>query len=181
MTNGSANIVGTGTTFTAGMAGKRIVIGSVFYTILTYTDATHIALSTNYAAATASGLSYTIFESFTDQWKDLGASNSLTTLRQADVYEDWVVFPVYNGFAALNVTDDSLANPAITMPTGFTPALCRSGRSGILLGVNFNNRGFVAMWDAQAPRSIAPCRMNSAPTSSQSAPMSVSKMIFSGG
>jgi hypothetical protein len=32
-----------------------------------------------------------------------------------------------------------------------------------------------------SPRSTAPCKMNKAPTSSQSPPMSVSKMMFTGG
>lgn len=156
VTNGSAAITGSGTTFTAPMAGKKININNVFYTILSYTSATSIILSTNYTGTTASGLTYNILNSVTEQWKDLGSSNDSFNFRQPDVYEDWVVFPVYNGFAALNVTDDSLANPGITMPTGYTPSLVSSGRNGILLGVNFNNRGFVALWDAQSPRSIAP-------------------------
>lgn len=157
VTNGNANVVGTGTTFTAGMVGKQILIGGTFYTVQLFTDATHVTLNTNYAGSTASGLSYTIFTSFTDQYKDLGSANITTGLRPADTYEDWVVFPVYNGFAALNVQDDSMSNPGITIPTGFSPAGVKAGRTGILLGFNFNNRGVVALWDpAQGVRSIAP-------------------------
>jgi hypothetical protein len=154
-TNGVNNVIGTGTTFTVGMEGKRIKIGNTFHTIALFNSATDISV-TPVPSSTATGLSYTIFTSVTDQWKDLTTANNNSRLRQPDIYEDWVVFPVVDGFAALNVTDDSIANPGITMPTGFTPVLNRAGRNGILLGVNFNNRGFVALWDAQAPRSIAP-------------------------
>ena len=52
VTNGSAAVVGTGTTFLVGMVGKVIVIASRKVTILTFTDATHITLSTAWPGAT---------------------------------------------------------------------------------------------------------------------------------
>jgi hypothetical protein len=155
-TNGSAAIVGSGTTFTAGMAGKRIRFGTetTFYTILSFTDTTHITLTANYTGTTGAGKTFTVFESCTDQWKDFG--NTTTDFRQGDIYEDWVILPNVNNFAALNVTDDSFNDAAFTLPSGFKALTCRSGRNGILLGVNFNNRGIVMLWDAISSRSIAP-------------------------
>lgn len=158
VTNGSTAVVGTGTTFTAGMVGKmiRVATDNAFYRIATFTDSTHIALSSNYAGSTGSGKTYTIFSSCTDQWKDFGSANSITDPRQMDTYEDWVVIPNNNNFALLNVTDDSFNSSAFTLPSGFKARACRSGRNGILLGANFNNRGVVMLWDAVSDRSIAP-------------------------
>lgn len=158
LTNGSAAVVGSGTTFTADMVGKMIRVGTenTFYKVSAFTDATHITLASNYTGSTVSGLAYTIFSSCTDQWKDFGAANEITDLRQADTYEDWVVIPNNNNFALLNVTDGSFNSEGFTLPSGFKAVACRSGRTGILLGVNFNNRGIVMLWDAQADRSIAP-------------------------
>ncbi len=158
VTNGSNAVVGSGTTFTSGMVGKMVRVGSenTFYKVSAFTDATHITLSSNYTGTTASGLSYIIFSSCTDQWKDFGISNEVTDLRQMDTYEDWVVIPNNNGFALLNVTDDSFNSAAFSLPSGFKSVACRSGRTGILLGVNFNNRGIVMLWEPNQTRSIAP-------------------------
>jgi hypothetical protein len=60
MVNGSAAILGIGTTFLASMAGKTITINGVAYTILSWTDATHMTLTANFAEATAA-YSYNIF------------------------------------------------------------------------------------------------------------------------
>lgn len=159
VTNGSTAVVGTGTTFTAGMVGKTIRVGTdnAFYRIATFTDATHIALISNYAGTSGSGKTYTIFSSCTDQWKDFGASNAITDPRQMDTYEDWVVIANNNNFALLNVTDDSFNNAWFTLPSGFKARACRSGRNGILLGANFNNRGVIMLGDpSTSDRSIAP-------------------------
>lgn len=156
VTNGSNAIVGTGTTFTADMVGKQIRIASqnTFYTVATFTDATHITLSSNYSSTTQSGLSYEIFSAATDQWKDFG--KNVTDYRCPDVYEDWVLWANGNQVAALNVTDDSFVEDAFTFPENFTLRSVRSGRTGVLLGANFNNRGLVALWTPGNVRSIAP-------------------------
>lgn len=70
-TNGSANIVGTGTKWAANIVAGQFftIIGSnVFYTVATVTDDTHIALSANYAGASLSGQSYDIHQSFTTNY-----------------------------------------------------------------------------------------------------------------
>lgn len=57
VTNGSANVVGTGTLFTLDYkVGNRISIKGVIYTIATITDDTHMTLTRNYAGTTDSGI-----------------------------------------------------------------------------------------------------------------------------
>lgn len=156
VTNGSAAVVGTGTTFTSDMVGKQIRINNqnTFYTVATYTDATHITLTSNYASTTASGLSYVIYVAGVDQWKNFGTTSS--DYRSPDLYEDWVLFANSNKVAALNVTDDSFVEDAFTFPNNFTVRSVKSGRTGVLFGANFNNRGVVALWTPGNIRSIAP-------------------------
>lgn len=88
-----------------------------------------------------------------DTWKDLGSS--VTAEKGMDTYLDWVVIPHGNKVAVLNTTDDSLNTSAFTFPTGCSCIIAKSSRTGILLGVNFGSRSFVALWDAQATRAIA--------------------------
>jgi len=65
MTQGSAAVLGIGTTFTAGMVGKHISINGVDYTILSFTDGTHITLTENFKEATNS-YAYNIFRGVGD-------------------------------------------------------------------------------------------------------------------
>lgn len=69
-TNGSPNIVGSGTTFTAAMVGSWLgstatdgTFNSNLYRVATYTDATHITVDRNVIESTASGLTYLIGQS----------------------------------------------------------------------------------------------------------------------
>jgi len=58
-TNGSAAVVGTGTSFTTALvAGQPITINGVGYTIASIADDTHLTLTANYLGATAGGLAY---------------------------------------------------------------------------------------------------------------------------
>lgn len=64
---GTADVVGTGTTFTALMVGRSLKINDpsgdgMWYKISAFTDTTHITLDTVYAGASATGLSYVIGE-----------------------------------------------------------------------------------------------------------------------
>ena len=57
VTNGTANIVGSGTAFTTELAVlEQIVIEGVIYTVYSIIDDTHIALTTTYTGPTDSGL-----------------------------------------------------------------------------------------------------------------------------
>lgn len=160
-TNGSPNLVGSGTTWVSGDVGKRIKIGTAWYTILTFTDATHIALSTNFAESTASGLSYAIYRGWTDQFKDFSTDLSdPTQVLGMCTYEDTVIIPhtssTTSAFGALFTGDDSFNATAFTLPTGFSALTCRAGRNGVLLGVNFQNKGILMLWDGYSTRSTAP-------------------------
>ena len=58
VTNGSANVTGTGTLFTTEVkAGDKILIATVEYTVRSVTTNTALVLTANYAGTTASGLS----------------------------------------------------------------------------------------------------------------------------
>ena len=67
VTNGSPNLIGTGTTWTAAMVGQifSVLNSNVWYTVASFTDATHIALAANYQGTSGSGKSYVIHQSFT--------------------------------------------------------------------------------------------------------------------
>lgn len=66
VTNGSPNIVGTGTVWsTRGISPfQHIKIGARWYQISVVVDDTHITLSENFMAATAGGLAYTIMRTW---------------------------------------------------------------------------------------------------------------------
>jgi hypothetical protein len=158
VTNGSGAVVGTGTTFTSGMVGQQFQISgdTTFYTILSFTDATHITLSSGYIGTSGSGKSYTIYAGWTEQWKDFGSSYETLSYRQMDNYEDWVIIANKNAIAYLNVTDDSFNNEGLSLPSGYDVRSVRAGRSGILAGLNFNNKGAILLIDPNYTRSIAP-------------------------
>ncbi len=63
-TNGSTGVVGDGTTFTAGMVGRKIIFAgsTVLYTIETFTDTTNIVLDRVYEGDTVMGASYLIYQ-----------------------------------------------------------------------------------------------------------------------
>lgn len=163
VTNGSANVVGTGTTFAAGDVGKvfRIVgenNAADFYKILTFTDATHIVLATNFAGTSGSGKSYVIYRAWTDQWKDFGSE--LTSVKiPTEIYEDTVLFGRNNNILTLNVLTNTITTdsvPAFTTPSGFVSHSIVANITGILLGWNFQGKGVLMLWDNYSDRSIAP-------------------------
>jgi hypothetical protein len=156
-TSGSPNIVGVGTSWDATHVGKTIQLSGDpnVYRVASVTDATHLALDSNYNQ-TGTGSSYTIFKSWTDQWKDFGSTLTTTDFRPMDTYEDWVVIGNKNQVALLNITDDSFNANGLNLLSGFNIRCIKSGRTGILIGANFNNRGVLILWDAYSTRSIAP-------------------------
>jgi hypothetical protein len=68
VTTDSAAVVGSGTTFTAQMVGRYLIVedagdqDGVGYKVITFTDATHLVIENNYAGLTGSGKSYRIGE-----------------------------------------------------------------------------------------------------------------------
>jgi len=165
VTNGSANVVGAGTTFTSAMATNkrkfRIAGENVFYTVTTFTDATHIVLDRPYEGNTGALKSYIILQAWTDEWKDLGSnlnatSDNKTAYCDMDTYEDTVLIARNNVLMTLNTTTDTLATSAFTLPSQFDILTVKSGINGILLGCNFRNKGVLILWDNYSDRAIAP-------------------------
>jgi len=54
--NGATTVTGLGTTFTAGMVGRFIMLSGLFYEIATFTSITEIELATTYAGVNISGV-----------------------------------------------------------------------------------------------------------------------------
>lgn len=105
MTNGSPAILGIGTTFTSIMAGKTISINGVAYTILSFTDATHMTLTTNFAEATAA-YSYNIF---------VGAGDWLTGPRYAYSYYNPTTGHSSNVSPVLQITEQNQVGRTVTI------------------------------------------------------------------
>ena len=164
VTNGSTAVVGSGTTFTAGMVGKafRIAGDTKFYLVATYTDATHITINT-YTGTTGSGKSYVINTQWDDSWKDFGASVTLpngdSPKCPMDIYEDTVIFGRGSVITTLNVLTDTVttdASPSLSLPAGYSIEHIVSNSNGILIAGNVRSKGFVLLWDNLSDRAIAP-------------------------
>lgn len=165
VTNSSTAVVGTGTTFTAGMVGKTFQIAgeTKSYTVATYTDATHITIN-SYTGITGSGKSYKINTQWNDTWKDFGAVVTLTNGNNTpncpmDIYEDTVIFGRGNVITTLNVLTDTIttdALPALNLPAGYAIDHIVSNANGILIGGNVRSKGFLLLWDNLSDRAIAP-------------------------
>jgi hypothetical protein len=90
---------------------------------------------------------------YNDTWKDFGVSYSV--FRPMELFEDMVLIGNKNNVAAL-FTDDSFSTNAFSLPTDFEIRCIKSGKRGILIGANFQNRGYLVLWDGYSTRSIAP-------------------------
>lgn len=165
VTNGANTIVGSGTTFTAGMVGKAIRIAgdTKFYLIGTFTDATHITFSGLYTGTGGGGKSYLINTQWNDQWKNFGAvvtlPNGNVPKCPMDIYEDTVIFGRGNVVCTLNVTTDTIttdAVPSLNLPAGYSVEQVVSNSNGILIGGNVRSKGFALLWDNLSDRAIAP-------------------------
>ena len=157
VTNGSPNVVGTGTVWGTGVVGKKITIDGVDYFILSRTDNTHITLTTNYAGTTASGLSYTIFGNWVEHYQAITSHLSSTSdLRGVDCYEDLIIFSNGYTFGTFNMTSLTLASDAFTLPLNFKTLIARPGRTGVLCTAIVGNRSIAFLWDGNSDRSIAP-------------------------
>lgn len=169
VTNGSAAVVGSGTTFVAGDVGKAFRIDgdtgtTSFYRISAFTDATHVTLSGNYAGTTGGSKGYTIFRSWTDQYKDFGTSitnmnDGSAFLSPMELYESTVLIGRKNNICTLDVTTDTIttdAAPAFDMPSGYDNMGISGNANGILMSFNHSGRGVLVLWDNYSDRSIAP-------------------------
>ena len=150
VTNGSAAIVGTGTTFTSGMVGKafRVAGSNVRYKVATYTDATHITLTDTYGETGGSGKLYTIFSAWTDQKWDLGASQEYA--KPMIQWQDSILVAYANKIAKINTLSDSIDLAALTIATGgWVIKDISSIPNGIVIGANGLNGGMISLWDGR--------------------------------
>lgn len=162
VTNGSGAIVGSGTAFTAGMVGKKFRVttdtgSSSFYTVATYTDATHITISGTYAGTTGSGKAYVVLTAWTETWKDFGADVNNQVVMEN--YESTVLFGRDNKITTLDVNTDTIttdASPSFSMPSGYTIKKINVNKGGILMSFDAYDGSTLVLWDNQSTRSIAP-------------------------
>ncbi len=91
---------------------------------------------------------------FTDSWKT--GLTSFNGFRPMELFEDMVLIGNKNKIAALFTSDDSFTNDAFSLPDDFTIRCIKSGKTGILIGANIQNRGYLILWDGNSLRSIAP-------------------------
>lgn len=108
VTQGSATVTGSGTTFTAGMVGRRFRSSDgVQYTISAYVSGTQVTLSVAYAGTSGSGLAYRIYQDVytlpTDCGTLMGWWNSQTRswmrcITRADVYARGVLMDSRSGW-----------------------------------------------------------------------------------
>ncbi len=168
LTNGAKTVIRTsGDSFIAGHVRRFLIISSgsnkYFYRIATFTDANNLLLTPNFDLASGS---YTAeIHAWDDRWKDFGALISTSTPEGNDAYiptetyEDTVLFGRKNLITTLNTVTDTIttdALPAFTMPTGFQILAIHRGNNGILMGYNFQGKGYLILWDNYSTRSIAP-------------------------
>lgn len=82
VTNGSATVTGSGTTFAAAVAGRKFALSlsGPWYRISTRDSATQVTLARNYEEPTASAQTYTIFQDEYDLATDVDVSSAMTIL-----------------------------------------------------------------------------------------------------
>ncbi len=162
VTNGSANVTGSGTAFNgAAHNGKRIKIGNEWYTVSTVGSGTSITLASNYTGSTASGLSYRIFSEWNDLWQDAGSSKTGYEWFKPIAFEGDVIFPRQDRLARLNGTDGSFSTDSaalLNLPDPFYYRCGAAGANGILFGIEatVGSSSFLILWDNRSLRSIAP-------------------------
>lgn len=99
VTNGSATVTGSGTTFTAAMVGRFINVGKWWYEIASVNSTTSLTLVNYYQETTAAGASYTIAEllrlppeySYTPLWGAVADYWRTSNKELADKYESMYV------------------------------------------------------------------------------------------
>jgi hypothetical protein len=64
LTNGSATVTGSGTTFTSGMVGRQLKVNGFIFTISAFASTTSITIDETWLGATAAGNSYTIVTAY---------------------------------------------------------------------------------------------------------------------
>lgn len=164
VTNSSPTVTGSGTFFLdPDHVDRRIKIAGVWYTILSVTTSTSLTLTSNYAGATQSGLSYDIYVDWKDKFQDFGSA--LSSGQQYEWatpfnYEGDLLIPRKNKLCRLN-SDGSFndeTHEAFNLPESPFIRCGAGGTNKILLGAEVfrSSRSYLILWDNFSDRSIAP-------------------------
>lgn len=92
---------------------------------------------------------------YTDEWKDLGADEG-NMWREIFNYEDWTFILNKNKVAGYTGDGTDFNANVFNVPDDFILKCGKPGRTGILLGANRGNEGYLILWDSYSDRSIAP-------------------------
>jgi len=161
VTNGSNKIDGTGFNDVSGTywVDEYVIINDgdtdYIYKVTAQTD-TELTLSANYDGTTQTGIDAITRAGWTTQAKTIATVSPIMDVNPHANYEDTVLIGRNNQLSTFNVVSDSVAANAIDFPNGFNIRNLLVGSTGILIVANFNERGYVALWDNDATRSIAP-------------------------
>lgn len=91
----------------------------------------------------------------TNNWKDLGVDET-AMWRPIERYEDTMVIGCKNSIATYTGDGTDFCKQTFAFPDGFIIRAMKSGRTGILIGMNFEGQGILALWDNYSDRAIAP-------------------------
>lgn len=113
ISNDGTGVVGTGTTWTAAMVGRSILLEDFWYDITAVADGTHLTIGSLYLGTTLSGATYTIATTVNSVTiKGLTLQNSTAALLKARYVNvlntDDIVY--YNGLIGLDGDDSSFIN-----------------------------------------------------------------------
>ena len=135
VTDGSATVTGTGTTFTAGMVGRKFRVsgGTASYTIKTFISTTVIVLDQTFQGTTNAAASYTIFK---DEYLLRADVDSQKRIRQAEngialfslsatEFDEWYPSPTALGIPSMDVFQGK-ATKTYTTGTVSLPANSRT-------------------------------------------------------
>lgn len=111
--NGSSTVTGTGTTWTTAMEGRNILIGELWYYILTVNSTTSITLEGTFQTASVTGQAYTIATTVDiPLLKNFLVQNSSTALVKAQYVNGLTIDSVimFNGAVGLDGDDSAFIN-----------------------------------------------------------------------
>jgi hypothetical protein len=96
LASGDTTVVGTGTTFTAAMVSRSILLQDLWYEVTAVTDATHLTIGVPYAGTDLTSASYVIADTVTAvQLSGITLQNSSIFPIKAQYFDDFVANDVF--------------------------------------------------------------------------------------
>ena len=124
VTHNSTAVVGTGTTFTAAMAGRQFKIaGSPIYTIATFTNGTNLVLDDEYGGDTDATAEYQIYKCYMDMPTDFHSFMGIWDAESGDVL-NWTTTQ-----SELNARDAGRTNTGDPFCAAFLDYYTQSGET----------------------------------------------------